>query len=299
MRLDCNRTREVIHARLAEPLGYSGEDGLLRVGAGILEMTSVIMAGAIKRVTLERGKDTREFALFAYGGGGPLHSAELARDLYIPLVVVPPEPGNFSATGMLLADARRGASRTVLLSVEDGSMPAVLSEFSGLDAQLSAELGAETGSAISIRRSVELRYRGQTHSVEVPFDGVGSGAELKARFLTGYKARYGHVDPTNAVELVGVRSTASAALMGPDVERLNPAAGASGTPRPAHRPVYFSDIGRAVETVVYRRATLPIGFVANGPALIEEYGSTTLVGPRDRFEVGRLGEIRIHISPKL
>jgi N-methylhydantoinase A len=201
---------------------------------------------------------------------------------------------------MLLADARRGTSRTVLLPLDDGSMSTVQSEFTALDAPLSAELGAETGgSAISIRRSVELRYRGQTHSVEISFDGVGSAAELKDRFLTGYKARYGHVDPSNAVELVGVRSTASATLLGPDLERLNPAAGASGTPRPTHRQVYFSDIGRAVETAVYRRATLPIGFAASGPALIEEYGSTTLVGPRDRFEVGRLGEIHIHISPKL
>ena len=299
MRLNPALAKSAIESHIAESLGFTGEEGLLRVSAGILEMASVIMAGAIKRVSLERGRDPRDFVLFAYGGGGPLHSAELARELYIPLVVIPPEPGNFSATGMLLAHAQRGASRTILLSLEDKNMETILAEFDRLEQPLREELAAETkGARVTMRRSVELRYRGQTHSVEIPFDNVKSAADLKARFIEGYKARYGHADAVNAVEMVGVRSGASAELLGPDLERLNPAADASGAVSSSTRQVYFAGPKRKLDTQVFKRSALPVGFAASGPILIEEYGSTTLVGPQDRFEIGRLGEIRIHIAPK-
>jgi N-methylhydantoinase A len=292
-------SKTAIESHLAAPLGYAGEEGLLRVSAGILEMASVIMAGAIKRVSLERGRDPRDFVLFAYGGGGPLHSAELARELYIPLVIIPPEPGNFSATGMLLAHAQRGASRTILLPLEEKNMGTIFAEFNRLEEPLREELSTETkGARVTMRRSVELRYRGQTHSVEIPFDNVKSADELKARFTEGYKARYGHADPVNAVEMVAVRSTASAELLGPDLERLNPAANAMGKVSSTARQVYFAGPKRKLETRVFKRSDLPVGFTVNGPALIEEYGSTTLVGPQDRCEIGRLGEIRIHVSPK-
>ena len=298
MRLAPELSRQVIEDKIAGPLGFTGDDGLLRVASGILEMTSVVMAGAIKRITLEKGLDPRDFALFAYGGGGPLHTAELARQLYIPLVIVPPEPGNFSATGMLLANARKGAARTVLLALEDKSLTVLAAEFAALDRPLRAELAAETsGAEAEVRHSVEVRYRGQTHSVEVQYDGVETAAELKARFEAAYRARYGHAEPANAAEVVGVRSTATAELAGPDLAQLNPAAPA-GAERPAERsrPVYFASVRRQLATSVHLRRQLPVGFKGPGPALIEEYGSTTLVGPDDRFEIGQLGEIRIEIG---
>jgi N-methylhydantoinase A len=151
---------------------------------------------------------------------------------------------------------------------------------------------------VTTRRSVELRYRGQTHSVEIPFDNVKSVVDLKARFIEGYKARYGHADAVNAVEMVGVRSGASAELLRPDLERLNPAADTSGKVSSTTRQVYFAGPKRKLDTQVFKRSALPVGFAASGPILIEEYGSTTLVGPQDRFQIGRLGEIRIHIAPK-
>ena len=95
-------------ARSATP----GDDGLIRMADGIIALATVIMAGAIKQISVEHGLDPREFVLFCYGGGGPLHASALARELSIPTVVIPPEPGNFSAVGMLLADARLDLSKT-------------------------------------------------------------------------------------------------------------------------------------------------------------------------------------------
>ena len=97
--------------RIAEPLGYRERNGLIEVADGILSIATVIMAGAIKQVSVEHGLDPRDFVLFCYGGGGPLHASALAHELSIPTVIIPPEPGNFSAMGMLLADARLDVRR--------------------------------------------------------------------------------------------------------------------------------------------------------------------------------------------
>src|SRR5262249_23892108 len=105
LKLDVAAARAAV-GKIAAPLGYAGERGLIPMADGIIALATVIMAGAIKQVSVEHGLDPREFVLFCYGGGGPLHASALARELAIPTVVIPPEPGNFSAVGMLLADAR-------------------------------------------------------------------------------------------------------------------------------------------------------------------------------------------------
>ncbi|HEX9835728.1 MAG TPA: hydantoinase/oxoprolinase family protein, partial [Alphaproteobacteria bacterium] len=102
--LDTASSWHAIRSRIAEPLAFGGADGLVRMADGIVALATVTMAGAIRRISVEHGRDPRDFALFAYGGGGPLHATALARELHIPTVIVPPEPGNFSAIGMLLAD---------------------------------------------------------------------------------------------------------------------------------------------------------------------------------------------------
>ncbi len=116
--LDAEAARVAIK-EIAEPLGYTGHNGLIEVADGILSIATVIMAGAIKQVSVEHGLDPREFTLFCYGGGGPLHASALARELSIPRVLIPPEPGNFSAIGMLLADARLDVSKTFVGALND------------------------------------------------------------------------------------------------------------------------------------------------------------------------------------
>ena len=119
LKLDSGHARQAL-ATLAAPLGYAGAQGEVELAAGILAIATVVMAGAVRKISVEHGRDPRDFVLFSYGGGGPLHACALAHELSIPVVVIPPEPGNFSAIGMLLADARLDDSNTFTGRMEEG-----------------------------------------------------------------------------------------------------------------------------------------------------------------------------------
>ena len=299
MTLDAAAASRVLGERIAAPLGITGENSVLRTADGILSIAAVIMAGAIKRITIERGEDPREYVLFAYGGGGPLHAVDLARELHIPVVVVPPEPGNFSAIGMLLADVRRDESRMLLRALSGETIALMSAGYAELEEVLRRSLLDETGiEASAFERNAEIRYRGQMHSVLTPVEPADEAATLRRRFEEVYRARYGHTESNNPVEVVSVRGTITGSMPRPDLAALKPAQGAGGAPKATERPVYFGVARAMLKTRVYPRRSLPCGFAANGPALIEEYGSTTLVGPNDSFQVGALGEIRIMIDAR-
>src|SRR6201999_1788391 len=134
----------VLAARIAGPLGYRDE-ATGRAAKGILTIANLMMTSIIKKVSIARGYDPRDFALFCYGGGGPLHGVELARALKIPRVIVPPEPGNFSALGMLLADPRLDMARTFIVRLNAESTAAVKSIFAELETEGRTALKREFG----------------------------------------------------------------------------------------------------------------------------------------------------------
>jgi N-methylhydantoinase A len=296
MTLDLPGAYRAIEERLAQPLGYRGEMGVHELASGILSIAAVKMSEAIKRITVERGKDPRDFVLFAYGGGGPLHSAELARELGIPLVVIPPEAGNFSAIGMLLADIRRDQSRTFLRNLDAG----VIGEINAICAEIETEMidairNDFGGVSVTFERFVEMRYVGQYHTVRVQLEAEDADA-LKDKFNRIYRERYGHAMESAAAETVSLHCVAMAQLPRPNITQLTEALPAGKPNDVKHRPIYFPEAGARLSTAVFSRANLPLGFRSDGPVVIEEYGSTTLVGPNDRFEIGRLGEIQITIN---
>ena len=293
MSLGVESARRAIAARTAEPLGYEGEAGLIRTADGIVSIATVLMAGAIRQVSVERGLDPRDFVLFAYGGGGPLHASALARELSIPAIVVPPEPGNFSAIGMLLADARVDASETFTGILDDALAAGMDGGFRGMEADTAETLRRDFGAGdVYFERKAEIRYYGQRHNIHVPVTGLRTVAEIRAAFERDYKRRYGHADSKAPTEFQALHLSAFARLRRPDIANLWRKTPSGGTPEHM-RPVYFGGAGGTVETVVYDRDGLAPGFAAQGPAVIEEYGSTTLIWPGDRFEVGEMGEIRI------
>ena len=297
MTLDAAAAERSIAERIAAPLGIGADGDALRAADGILSIAAVIMAGAIKRITIERGEDPREYTLFAYGGGGPLHAVDLARELHIPVVIIPPEPGNFSAIGMLLANVRRDEARMLLRPLSDETIAAMNAGYSALEEGLLTTLLEETGlEGGTFERNAEIRYRGQMHSVLTPVERDDDAARLRQRFEQVYRARYGHTESNNPVEIVSVRSTILGRMARPELAALRPNQGAGATPGSSERAVYFGSAGARLPTCVYQRRSLPEGFAAPGPALIEEYGSTTLVGPHDTFCIGALGEIRIEIG---
>jgi N-methylhydantoinase A len=279
--------------RIAGPLGFQGSDGLVRMADGVLSLSTVIMAGAIKQISIEHGLDPREFVLFCYGGGGPLHASALARELSIPTVVIPPEPGNFSAVGMLLADARLNLSKTFVGALAESTVASLKAAFAEMEGQARAALVQDFGARnVLFERHAEMRYTGQRHNIKVPISGLDDLPGIRRAFDRDYKRRYGHADPKAAAELQALHLSGFTRLRRPELARLPRAPTSS---RPAERRlVYFGAGAGTQDARVYDRTALAPGFAATGPALIEEYGSTTLVWPGDRFEVGALSEIRIH-----
>ena len=297
MLLDSEKAVAAIRKHIAEPLGYAGDAGVIRAAQGILTIADLTMADAIKRISITRGRDPRDFALFCYGGGGPLHGVQLARELHIPLVIIPPEPGNFSAVGMLLADARLDTARTYLANYDENALAEALRRFAALEDESHASLEQEFGPRpVSFGRQVEMRYKGQKHSLKVEVPQEGGLAVLHAVFNREYQRRYGHSNEKAKLEIVALHSTAMLEIRRPALAQLTTRSISGATPLARRRPVYFADEGEHLSTDIYDRYALPAGFKGAGPAIIEEYGSSTLVGPRDRFEIGKLGEIRIECS---
>ena len=201
--------REAIETKLAEPLGYADSDGVVRAAHGVLTLANLTMTDAIKKTSVEKGLDPRDFALFCYGGGGPLHGVDLARELHIPMVIVPPEPGNFSALGMLMADARLESVRTFLRDFDESAARLAAGMFLEMEQSSSADLAKEFGvTATGFRRKVEMRYKGQKHSLRVDVETIEL-TSLRLAFDEAYQRRYGHARPNAAVEFVGLHTTAN------------------------------------------------------------------------------------------
>ncbi len=297
LELDADAASSAIADRVAGPIGMGGR-AIEETAEGMLALAAVTMTGAIRQITVERGYDPRDFALFAFGGSGPIYGSLLARELDIGTVVVPPEPGNFSAIGMLLADARLDVARTMIRDLNDGTLPEIRAAFAEADRHGTDIVAAEVpGATATLARSIELRYRGQKHSFVVPVTEIVDAAQLRRAFETYYRDRFGHSDAAAPIEIVGIRVSAYAQTDKPALARLPRAEDTAGG-APASRPVWFGAAGGWIETPVRRRAALPSGFQAGGPLVVEEYGATTVIGPGDRCIVGELGEIRIAIGDR-
>jgi len=267
----------------------------VRMADGIIAIATVVMAGAIRRVSVEHGRDPREFVLFAYGGGGPLHASALARELSIPTVVIPPEPGTFSATGMLLADARLDESTTFVGPLDDATAATIERAFMTMEQNAAAALRAEFATGeLRFERFAEMRYRGQRHNIKVPIPPGNDAGAIRSAFERDYRRRYGHADANAPAEFQALHLSAFARLDRPEIGRLPRATAPARGART--RPVYFASAGGLLDTAVYDRYALPPGFRGTGPAVLEEYGSTTIVWPGDTFTIGTMSEIRIEVQ---
>lgn len=282
--------------KVGRPLGFQDEEADT-VASGIVTLSNSQMADAIKEITIERGRDVRDFCLFAFGGGGPLHGVELARQLHVPQLIVPPEPGNFSSVGMLLAGARLDESRTLRRAIEADTIAYLNGEVASVCERMSAELMRDlTVSEIVFETSVDICFTGQRHSLKVPFRSrEDDAARVRTRFHHMYGERYGHVDEALAIELVGYTVTAIALTPRPDLSRLH-RAGTVTEAGKTFRDAYVITAQTRVPTRIVSRYALPVGATLLGPAAIEEFGSTTIIGPNDRLEVGTFGELRISIA---
>ncbi|MFM9970199.1 MAG: hydantoinase/oxoprolinase family protein [Burkholderiales bacterium] len=305
--LDREAAIAALRDKVGRPLGIGNTDSYNdndsdRVASGILNLANVQMASAIREISIERGKDVREFTLFLFGGGGPLHGLDLARELHVGRVIVPPEPGNFSALGMLLADARVDESHTFLCELNDAAAPLLAERLAQMRDAAAAALLRDFGSVdVVFDQQAEMRYRGQRHPIRVPLGVSDNTAVIRQKFLEHYRRRYGRADEQTPMEFIGLRVAGIAATERPDITRLHraPREGkveAGQAKKTGRREVYFASQGRRLPTPVYARDTLPVGASLEGPAVIEEFGATTVISPGDRLRVGVLGEFDIELS---
>jgi N-methylhydantoinase A len=251
--------------------------------AGIVRLVETSMEKAIRVISVERGYDPRDFTLVAFGGGGPLHACSLAHALRIPRVLIPALPGALSAVGILLADAVRDFSRTVMLRA-DADLEDVFLE---LEARGRAEFLAEELHGESVR-SVDLRYQGQGYELSVPY-----GEEMFETFHDLHRRRYGFAHEHREIEIVNVRvrMIAKTEPFHPAKRELRPGDGRQALT--ATRAVYFG--GKALDTPVYARDALQPGDILMGPAIITEYSSATILPPGDRLGVDALDNLVIEV----
>ncbi len=244
---------------------------------GVIDVVNNNMEQAIRLVSVERGYDPREFTLFCFGGAGGLHAAYLARGLGIPRVVVPPFPGALSALGLLLADARRDYSQT-LLTRAAGAYGRLAKALGELHRTGIADLRSEGFRPGQIRHLdfVDTRYRGQSYELTVPFS-----RDFIAEFHRMHGRRYGYSNPDKDVEVVNVRTTFLGATAKPEFPK-RPSRNKRPEPVAACR-AWFDR--KAVKTAVYDRELLASGVKLAGPAIIGEYSSTTVVPPGFRCTV--------------
>jgi N-methylhydantoinase A len=278
-------------AALAAIAGLASRLGLnpVEMAEGILRIAAVSLAGAIKEVSVMRGIDARDFALFPFGGAGPLHAAAIAEELGMRTVVVPPLPGNFSALGLLIADVRRDFVRTRVSTTTTTSVADVQEALRELMRDGEVELAA-AGFAARRQRfaaSLDMRYAGQSFelSVSVAMD-VGSIAQIERAFSEIYAARYGAATG-RAIEIVSYRLAAWGLSDKPQLPAIERTGRSLDAAVCATRPVVFGGVERQV--AVFDRDRLPPGQPMNGPALIEEGGSTTLVPPGWSAELDAVG----------
>ena len=298
LKLDRDAAAVALEAQIGDKLFKDGASDVDRVGSGIVALANAQMGTAIKEITIERGRDVRDFKLFVFGGGGPLHGIDLARELGIPSVIVPPEPGNFSALGMLFADARLEQSRTLLANLEAGVESKIQSYFEEIRHPIENNLRSDfDAQQMVFEYQADVRFRGQRHTLPIHMESTSSIQEIRNRFLKKYAQRYGYAEEAGTLEIVNLRVVGTALSDKPELAHLHSIdPKASGKPVGV-RSVYFrSRHARIDQTPVYKRTQLPIGFRLVGPAIIEEYGSTSVIGPDDQVVVGELGELNVTLA---
>jgi N-methylhydantoinase A len=283
--------------RALRPIARAYGGDVRRAAASIVRVANASMERALRVCSVERGHDPRRFTLVAFGGAGPLHACELAEALGIPRVLVPPFPGVLSAFGMAAAPPTRDEVQALLTPVPSqdpggGFARRLERAFRRLEARARRELAAEGHQRrVRVRRSLELRYAGQSFELTVPIASSPNGCDprrMLSAFHRAHRRRYGHAEPSRAVEVVALRVRAEAP--GAPV-RLTRLAKGDGEPRRARlerREVWF---GRPRATWAYDRAALRAGDRLRGPALVLQLDATTALPPGWQGVVDALGNL--------
>jgi N-methylhydantoinase A len=286
--VDAGRARAAVEA-LAGRLG--GVLGVEALAEGMIRLAVARMTSAIREISIQRGYDPRDFTLIAFGGAGPMHALAMAEEIGIPRVLVPRHPGNFSALGLLASDIKHDDVRTRVgpLRAQHALVAGLFEEMaSAARRQLELEgFGAEQQRLL---RSVDLRYGGQAFELNVPVPDGGDLAAIEAAFHRAHHATYGHSDTSAAIELVNARLVAFGVVPKPAPEPYRSASRSMDEALVERRPMWFA--GTRHEAPVWERERLPERSDLAGPAIVEEFGATTVVLPGWRGTLDEHGNLR-------
>ncbi|MFN2204550.1 MAG: hydantoinase/oxoprolinase family protein [Candidatus Promineifilaceae bacterium] len=261
----------------------------------ILQVANATMERAIRKISVERGHDPRRFTLVAFGGAGPLHACELAAQLSIPRVLIPAVPGVLSALGMLAAAPAKDYSRTVMrdLLVESDLLPWLDEQFERLAASAVSDMVGEgyDQTEFTFEPALDMRYAGQSHELTIPYAGPG----FQQTFHAAHERRFGYRQPAAPLEIVNIRLKVIAGTS-PLALRQQPIPSAPIPPVPAaHKQVWFA--GKPHAASLYHRDQLSPGQEFNGPAIIFQYDTTTVIPPTWRAAVDRYANLLLTCQP--
>jgi N-methylhydantoinase A len=290
MPLDLAKARRAIDG-VGQALGLSP----LETARGILSVVNANMARALRVVTVQRGVDPIELALLAFGGAGPLHAGALARDLGVSTVLVPPGPGILCALGLLVEDLRADAVRTWVGRLSDESLAPLDGIFREMEAEATAWLERERvpPERRQLSRWLDLRHEGQNYELLVPVAEEAwrqrSAEAIRRGFLRAHEETYGFAAEDEPIQIVNLRLVARGIPHPPEIPRQKPGGADATGAMAGRRRVDFGDAGGAVDCPVYDRARLTAGNRLRGPAVIEQFDSTTLLHPEQDAVVDELG----------
>ncbi|MGE0628792.1 MAG: hydantoinase/oxoprolinase family protein [Hyphomicrobiaceae bacterium] len=299
MKLDVAASRAAIAEKVAGPLRL----GIGEAALGIAQIADAAMSLSVRAVSVNKGVDPRDTTMIAFGGAGPLHALSIAREIFIPRVVIPKLPGNFSALGMLMASWRQDFVRTLVGRIGALDRRQVEAAFNELRQAGSAQASADgvNASQAAFRFFADLRYVGQEHALQIPVAGpealTGETRDVRRRFDIEHDKRYGQAAIEENLEIVNVRLVVTAAREDTLAETwLTAAWQPEAQAEERRRPVIFSDPDQPLDTRILWRPALPAGFTCQGPAVIEEPNSTVLIHPGDRVAVDRCGHLIVDLA---
>jgi len=271
---------------------------VIEASLATLRVANANMADAVRLISIARGHDPRDFALVAFGGAGPLHGADIARELNIPVVIVPPNPGVTSAVGCLLVDVQHDVSQMFLEDAADAEPSAIEAAFKEIEAEGRDRLRRDgvAEEDMTFQRFVDMRYRGQWRSLAVPVPGqIHSMDEAISIFHDEYEKAHNFRREDFPVEIYRITVKAIGVTPKPTFPRVAIDRNARATPK-GSRKVWFHGQPEAVETSLYDRDKLPAGATLQGPAIIDQLDSTTVIPPDATAYIDEWLNIQIKMS---
>ena len=288
IRLDPERARVAV-ADLATRLGIPDVETMAE---GIVRLVVAEMANAIREISIERGYDPARFTLVPFGGAGPMHATQIAAELGMRRVLVPLDPGNLSALGLLVSDQRREHVRTFLAPLANLDLDAIVAALGEQERTGRAEMQASGEEVLEVRfaHALDMRYARQGFELTVDLAGAPSEPDdVRRAFLEAYARQYGHAHASGDIEIVNLRTTVIGVTPKPRVRRLRHGGKMADATLPPRDMVVE---GKSIPVSVYERGRLPVDVEFEGPAVIEEAGATTVMLPGWRGRRDDLGNLR-------